>query len=321
MQSQRSGASLGDTIAVLSAVLAVTASVAVAAYILWRDQVPASQAAPFPSEAAQPTPAPGLLGDPGAFMAARRTGSLLVGMAALEGGPIELYVFGEDEQALADAVVRVSVDGRRQEVPRAACGQGCFRIEARPFSGTATELEVVVETSSGRGGTVSFTLPASFPPSAAALLRRAKRTMLRLETLRIEETLSAGAAPVRSSWLIEAPDRLSVTTSDGGATVLVGTKRWDLVDGSWREDTWDGSRQPRYPWENARNARLLGEGTIDGVAISRIAAFTPEPEPWWFTLWIAGDGRVLELEMLAASHFMTDRYLGFDRPLTIEPPQ
>lgn len=320
MRSEPSRSRAADAITLSGALIAILASVAVAGYVMSRDQASAPQPAAPPVATSRPAARSRLLADPAALLAARRIGPLLVGMAARKGGPIELYTYGREELPLADAVLRVSVDGGRPEVQRPVCGQGCYRIDAKPFTGEATELEVLLEASAGRGGTVTFRLPASLPPSAAALLERAKRTMLGVRTLRIDEVLSAGAKPVRSTWLIEAPGRLSVSSSDGGSTVLIGTRRWDLIDGSWREGTWDGSRQPWYAWEDATNARLLGTGVVEGVAVSRLAAFTPDPQPWWFTLWVADDGRVLKVEMLAASHFMTDRYSAFDRPVTIEPP-
>lgn len=320
MRSEPSRSGAADAIALSGALVAILASVAVAGYVMSRDQASAPQAAALPVATARPAAQSTLLADPAALMSARRSGPLLVGMAARKGGPIELYTYGQEELPLADGVVRVSVDGGRPEVQRPACGQGCFRIDAKPFTGAVVKLEVSLQAQGGRGGTVSFMLPASLPPPAAALLERAKRTMRGVRTLRIDEVLSAGAKPVRSTWLIDAPGRLSVTSSDGGSTVLIGTRRWDLVDGSWRVGTWDGSRQPWYAWEDATNARLLGTGVVQGVTVSRLAAFSPDPQPWWFTLWVAADGRVLKVEMLAASHFMTDRYSAFDRPVTIEPP-
>jgi len=43
--------------------------------------------------------------------------------------------------------------------------------------------------------------------------------------------------------------------------------------------------------------------------------------PAWFTVAIdRATYRPLRLRMTAAAHFMTHRYLEFNRPLTIEPP-
>jgi hypothetical protein len=44
--------------------------------------------------------------------------------------------------------------------------------------------------------------------------------------------------------------------------------------------------------------------------------------PAWFTLWL--DARTLlpkRLQMTATAHFMKHRYVGFNRPVAIEPPR
>ena len=56
--------------------------------------------------------APGLMGSPRSLMLASRSGGVLVGLAAQRGEPVEILVYGEEEQAVSDAVVKVSVDGR-----------------------------------------------------------------------------------------------------------------------------------------------------------------------------------------------------------------
>ena len=51
-------------------------------------------------------------------------------------------------------------------------------------------------------------------------------------------------------------------------------------------------------------------------------SFANPTTPAWFTAWIdRATYRPLRLHMTAAAHFMTHRYLAFNRPLAIAPPR
>ena len=67
------------------------------------------------------------------------------------------------------------------------------------------------------------------------------------------------------------------------------------------------------PWwgPESRNAYL--------VAPNEIAFFDPRI-PAWFRLYLNPAGEPVRLGMIAAAHFMTEYYSGFDKPLTVTPP-
>ena len=53
-----------------------------------------------------------------------------------------------------------------------------------------------------------------------------------------------------------------------------------------------------------------------------VVSFANPTTPAWFTAWIdRATYRPLRLHMTAAAHFMTHRYVAFDRPLKITPPR
>lgn len=314
---------LGDTVAVLVALLLVGLSVAIGAWILARDG--GTEGAPPPA-ATVVVPASGgssspLVNDPDALMLAERSGSVLVGLAAAEGGPVDLLLYGADQEPLDDADVRVSIDDQPPiELVPGACGEGCARLETVALAGAPLRLAVTVSPPGGPSERVVLRLPARMPPDGTALFEQATATMKALRSLRIEETLSTGTFTLRSTWEIEAPDRLSIESSDGGRTVVIGDRRWDLVGGEWVAGPADLGPQPSFPFEQGRNARILGTGTFAGQEVTRLAVFVLETQPWWFVLDVAPSGRILRERMLAPSHFMVDVFTGFDEAVSIEAP-
>ena len=71
----------------------------------------------------------------------------------------------------------------------------------------------------------------------------------------------------------------------------------------------------------ATNAYVLREGRVDGRPVW-VVSFANPNTPAWFTAWVdRSTYRPLRLHMTAAAHFMTHRYLEFDRPLAIRPPR
>ena len=81
---------------------------------------------------------------------------------------------------------------------------------------------------------------------------------------------------------------------------------------------------PTYVWDG-----FAPQGSVFRVGTERIAstrttvlAFfgSSAGVPAWFRLWIAPRGTVLRAEMRAQGHFMDQRYLAFDAPVSIRPP-
>jgi copper transport protein len=249
------------------------------------------------AQPARPPPATPPLPPLGTFVDARELGRFAVAVAV--GHALEtVTVIGPD--GIGVSGLRVVVDGFRAH----ACGVGCYRAQA-----TATPTEVRV----GRSRLV-FTVPLRLRP-AAKLLARATRAFESARTLQIDEELRS--SPERSQvshfWL-RAPHSLRYRISGGPEAIVIGTRRWDRYPGGkWTESPQTPLRVPEPYWsDRSRNAYLAGPYEL---------TFVDPQLPAWFRLTVdRHTGRPVRMRMIAAAHFMTDRYSAFDRPVPISPP-
>lgn len=103
--------------------------------------------------------------------------------------------------------------------------------------------------------------------------------------------------------------------------VVIGSRRWDRVDGSWERSSTTRLRLPAFAWQSARGPRLVGRATVDGKRVRVLDIWKPGVDfPTWFLLYVTDDGRVLRSEMLTTGHFMVDRYRDFNAAQSIRPP-
>src|SRR5215208_6423302 len=233
---------------------------------------------------------------PDAFVDARQAGTLAVGLAVAS-GRTTVNVLGPDGNGARGLDVRV--DGGRAT----ACGPGCYRASvARP-----SDVRV-------GGRRLAFDVPAR-PPDATELLRRATRTFKGAKSVEFEEALASSARPAQvSSFRVVAPNRLAYSIRGGPEAIVIGPRRWDRSPGGeWQASPQTPLQVPTPGWsDRSRNAHLVAPGTI---------AFFDPRLPAWFRLRVdSGTGQPRELRMVAAAHFMTDRYSSFNRPLAISPP-
>ena len=99
---------------------------------------------------------------------------------------------------------------------------------------------------------------------------------------------------------------------------MIGGRRWDRAA---RGEVWIPSPQtplrlPTPTWTSVRDARLVATGPR-----SALVTFLDPHIPAWFEVRI--DRRTLrpsEVRMIAAAHFMRDRYSHYDAPIRIRPP-
>ena len=240
----------------------------------------------------------------------KHDGNVLVGLAAKQGGPVEVAVL-RAESPLPTDELRFELDGAKTEAR--SCGTGCSRIDAAVLDGTPSRMTVHAGTSS-----VAFALPARLPQSGEALFARALRTMDSLHAYRYLETLTSGQGGVVSTYEVQAPDRLSLRTQ-GFRSVIIGKRRWDYHDGAWERGSFPGLKVADVlMWSHATHARVVGRRP-NGV--TELAAFGLLPVPAWFRLAVAPTGRVVEAEMIAPSHFMVHRYSDFNGRVAIKAPK
>jgi hypothetical protein len=213
--------------------------------------------------------------------------------------------------------LKVSFRAGPKVVPAAACGPGCYS------AATARPAHVQVRLSGSRP--VDFDIPAR-PRPAAAIVARAARVTRKLKSLVYVESLrSAPTGGLVTTWTMKAPNEVEYKIRNGAQAIVLGTRRWDRDRAG---EPWRRSQQlpalsvPVPAWgSQATNAYVLGETTVGGRPAWQVSFANPST-PAWFTVAIdRATYRPLRLHMTAAAHFMTHRYLEFDRPLTIEPPR
>ena len=124
---------------------------------------------------------------------------------------------------------------------------------------------------------------------------------------------------------MKAPNEVEYRIRGGADAIVIGTRRWDRdrAGAPWRRSQQlPALRVPLPAWgSRATNAYVLRDTSVGGRP-AWVVSFANPSTPAWFTAVIdRATYRPLQLHMTAAAHFMTHRYLEFDRPLTIEPPR
>jgi hypothetical protein len=216
------------------------------------------------------------------------------------------------QQGTGVSGLSVSVNERGTQV----CGAGCYRVILR-----STPSSVVVRV---RSTAWRVPLPKPWPPrDATALVERAGTAWRSLRSLSFHEQLASDAVhATRSSWRIEAPDKVAYQVDGGWAGIVVGGRRWDRSPTSkkWLAAPQSRLTQPVPAWVRVTDAHVIGRTTVGGRPAWRVSFFDPGT-PGWFTLAI--DRRTfhtLDSRMTATAHFMHDVYGSFNSTPAITPP-
>ena len=241
---------------------------------------------------------------------------------ASEAGPLGVAVAAEPRRVTAIVLspaggglsgLDVRIDGRSA----AACGSGCYGVEAAP--GRTVTVEV---GGFGPTRTVRFALPTD-APRGDALVRNAGRVYRELHSVSYRERLASDEThALVAGWRVASPNSIKYAIAGGGAQgIVIGNRRWDrdTPHGKWieSEQTPLPQPQPATQWSYATNAHVIAQ-TPSTTTVS----FVDQTIPAYFT--VTFDRTTLRprvLHMTAASHFMTDTYLGFNEPREIRPPR
>jgi hypothetical protein len=253
---------------------------------------------------------------------------LAVGVATQRQGAkvrVETTVLGQDGVGRSDLEVDVAA-GEAHWVRSKPCGAGRYCGEAA-IAPSDSDLEVQVRLTrpAGRRSTVTVTLPRKPNPERAAALIRASAAALRgLNSLIISERLASGPRyePLTTEFTYVAPNRLAYSISGAGAAVVIGDRRWDRdrVTSPWDDSAQEPLRVPGPDWRRALHPSVLGSAKRDGRPVWRVSFYDPTT-PAWFEVEIDKEtGLPLWLEMIAAAHFMTHTFHGFNAPIAILPP-
>jgi hypothetical protein len=250
------------------------------------------------------------------------SGELAVGLSIRPRGRrlgLEAQVIDGEGHGLAGLDVRFRTGSRSTR--GTSCRPGCYRAAA-PF---ARRVVVTLAGPGRRPARLAFALPQQWPPPpASALVVRASRVFRALPAVDFTETLASNERTiVRSSWRLEAPNRLRYEIQNGGSAVVIGPRRWDHQPGGrWLESPQDPLPQPTPPWGEVPldDEYVLGETTLRGSRVL-VVAFVDRALPIWYRAYVEPrSGRTLALAMTAAAHFMRDDYVGFGGPREIYPP-
>jgi len=244
-----------------------------------------------------PLPAAGMV------VQAQESGDYGVALAYRAPGE-EVTVLGQDGQGVNGLTVKVN------GVKAGSCGSGCYGAFV-PLRGTAT---VAVN-----GDVLRFAIPAH-PKPASVLVAKATRTFRALRSVDyLERLASSPRNKVVSDFTLERPNKLEYRIRGGASGIVIGARRWDrAARGRWFESAQTPTPQPEPIWAgHFTNAFLL-----DTTPSAYVVAFMKPLGPTWFTLRL--DRKTLlphNLRMTTAAHFMRHRYLRFNAPPRIKPPQ
>jgi len=311
-------------LAAVGGVVAVT--IPIAAALLLRPgsgaQAPAVQVAqPASPRTAAPSgfPAP----PDGAVVFSRELGSDALALGVVpRGGHVLLQasVLGPQGVGVSGLTVAFTVDGAHAS--GTPCGPGCYR--ATPAA-TGRPSTVSVELQGRPATRWQVTLPSSWPPQdGSALLARAGRVWRSLRSLSFRESLGSGAGHVvRSTWQLQAPDRLAYQIEGGSAAVVVGSRRWDRAtsSGPWVKSPQTPVTQPVPFWVSVRDAHVLGTTTVNGRRAWHVSFFDPGTPAWFDVALDRRTLRTLELRMITTAHFMHDVYSSFNTAPAVKAPR
>jgi len=256
---------------------------------------PGRDVAAAPTIAPAGAPQPPALPPEDAVVAGAEDGALAVGVARSPSA-VTVTLLGPDGTA---AERRVLVDGR----PTTRCGPGCYR--AGPTQGPP---HVAID-----GRTLAFALPAT-APDAAARLAGATRAYRRASSIVFDESLRSGpTGGVQTRFTVKAPHGLAYTIRGGPKAIVLGARRWDRASARapWQESQQTPLDVTRPYWTRPTNVRLVAPRTL---------TFLDRSLPAWFRLTLDAHGRPRTLRMIAAAHFMRDRYVAYDAPVELSPP-
>jgi len=233
----------------------------------------------------------------------------------------------EHPVALATRVLGATVTG--------SCGLGCTDERV---GGSPSVLTVDV---TDHGHLSTAVLPIRFQPGSdriGRLLHRVEASELKLRTSVIHETLRSSPTVANlTTYELRAPDRfgyqVSVAGRPVGDTIIVGHREWSRSAGQqrWQAILYGGggptfSAKSYFGWwmPYAAHPRLLDRYTVGSDQRADIATLGEVQGglgPVWFRLRVdLTHGRLLQLRMITAGHFMTQVWGAANTPLRIKPP-
>jgi len=252
---------------------------------------------------------------PGAVVLAQQAGSRALAIA-VKPGVVRVSVLGTSGGG--EGGLRVALQfGRGYLITPEPCGAGCYQTKVRgtPVSPVTVRIG---------GEAYRFSLPRLPAADGTAIVRRASESWNALRTLVWHERLASSPTNVLVTvYRAVAPHSLAYTIAGHSAAVIIGGTRWDRATPTapWRKSEQNPPvRQPQPFWDRVTDAHVLGTAQLGRHRVWRVSFFDPSTPAWFEASIERATGRTLELDMIAASHFMHDVYGPFDAPLRVTPP-
>jgi copper transport protein len=256
-----------------------------------------------------PVPVPPLDGT--GAVAAEEASDLAVGLQRVGAGLARVTLIAPSGQGVPGALVSA---GGHTALP---CGQtpACFVIRL-PAGGLTT---VDVRRPGRPRVSARIDLPAADAPAATGLLRRAAAAFRHLRSVRALNVLASDAThSVTTTFISQAPNRLSIDVHGGQRSIIIGGTRFDLqADGAWRRSQAVPTQQPNPFW--APTATAVHVAARHGHTVQLTLALPAGPT--FFRLWL--DTRtdlVTRLRMITAAHFMSEWESEFNTAPAVLPP-
>jgi copper transport protein len=261
---------------------------------------------PGRNEAAATAPAPVASGQPAPEPPAPPAGAIVV---ARELGPYGVALASERTRltVLVLSPAGGGADGLDVQIgghDATTCGHGCYRTEER--HGLTTS--VVVD---GMGRV--FRSPRGPHDASRTTVTSFRQFFRRSKTVEYVERLASSRTNVIvSRWRLEAPNRVGYTIRGGSQAIIIGAHRWDRASphARWVESRQAPLSQPVAPFRKATNVWQISTHDI---------VFYDPTIPAYFDLEF--HERPTALHMIAAAHFMTDRYLSFGSAPRLRAPR
>ena len=252
------------------------------------------------STSAGPTIAPAVVTPPrGAVVDARQWNDRDVALARRPGAATVQVV---DNQGHGVDGLSVQINGRKAE----PCQNGCYRAAAG---------DGPVRVRIGDSSWV-FTIPAT-APSGQALVRKAMAAYAKLSSARLLQRLTASDTipPLVTRFVFEAPDRLKYANVGGSQGIVIGTRRWDRpsAGATWTESPQTRTRVMNLPWDRTIDAHVIAPNTVTFFDLTTRA--------WFQVVFDRPTSLPMTERMTGISHFMVDRYSGYNAPALIVPPR
>ena len=187
-----------------------------------------------------------------------------------------------------------------------------------PLAGHTRALAVSVARSGANPVKATLDLPPAGAADAGRLVHQTAIALRALRTVRIENELASDPVhSVHTRFIAQSPDRLSIDVTGGTRSIVIGHRRWNFVDGQWKQQATAAVRVPDPFWAPGALAATVAGDTADTIELT----LAVPQGPTFFRLLVDRRTHLVQhLWMTTAAHFMQERYLDFNSAPPVTPP-